>query len=168
MGSFHSRQSSKVAAGILALLWVILLYPVLIVTRIDPDQQMAQKIFYYHVPSAWVAGLAYLIVMFAGVLYLIKKEEKWDHLGLSSAELGTLFCAIVLITGPIWAKNIWGATWSWEPRLTTVLIMFLIYIGYFMVRNFGDEGERTRRISAVIGLAAVSYTQLTLPTTPYV
>ena len=154
MGSFHSRQSSKVAAGILALLWVVLLYPVLIVTRIDPDQQMAQKIFYYHVPSAWVAGLAYLIVMFAGVLYLIKKEEKWDHLGLASAELGTLFCALVLITGPIWAKPIWGAPWSWEPRLTTVLIMFLIYIGYFMVRNFGDEGERTRRISAVIGLAA--------------
>ena len=115
---------------------------------------MAQKIFYYHVPSAWVAGLAYLIVMFAGVLYLIKKEEKWDHLGLASAELGTLFCALVLITGPIWAKPIWGAPWSWEPRLTTVLIMFLIYIGYFMVRNFGDEGERTRRISAVIGLAA--------------
>ena len=154
MGSFHSRQSSKVAAGILALLWVVLPYPVLIVTRIDPDQQMAQKIFYYHVPSAWVAGLAYLIVMFAGVLYLIKKEEKWDHLGLASAELGTLFCALVLITGPIWAKPIWGAPWSWEPRLTTVLIMFLIYIGYFMVRNFGDEGERTRRISAVIGLAA--------------
>ena len=154
MESFHSRQSSKVAAGILVLLWVVLLYPVLIVTRIDPDQQMAQKIFYYHVPSAWVAGLAYLIVMFAGVLYLIKKEEKWDHLGLASAELGTLFCALVLITGPIWAKPIWGAPWSWEPRLTTVLIMFLIYIGYFMVRNFGDEGERTRRISAVIGLAA--------------
>ena len=154
MGSFHSRQSSKVAAGILVLLWVVLLYPVLIVTRIDPDQQMAQKIFYYHVPSAWVAGLAYLIVMFAGVLYLIKKEEKWDHLGLAAAELGTLFCALVLITGPIWAKPIWGAPWSWEPRLTTVLIMFLIYIGYFMVRNFGDEGELTRRISAVIGLAA--------------
>ena len=154
MESFHSRQSSRFAARILAFLWVVLLYPILIVTRIDPDQQMAQKIFYYHVPSAWVAGLAYLIVMFAGVLYLIKKEEKWDHLGLASAELGTFFCALVLITGPIWAKPIWGAPWSWEPRLTTVLIMFLIYIGYFMVRNFGDEGERTRRISAVIGLAA--------------
>ena len=154
MGSFHSKHSSKVAAGILALLLVVLLYPILIVTRIDPDQQMAQKIFYYHVPSAWVAGLGYLVVMFSGVLYLMKKDEKWDHLGLASAELGTLFCALVLITGPIWAKPIWGAPWSWEPRLTTVLIMFLIYIGYFMVRNFGDEGERTRRISAVIGLAA--------------
>ena len=154
MGVFHSRHSSKVAASILALLWIVLLYPILIVTRIDPDQQMAQKIFYYHVPSAWVAWLGYLVVMFAGVFYLMKKDEKWDHLGLAAAELGTLFCALVLITGPIWAKPIWGAPWSWEPRLTTVLIMFLIYIGYFMMRNFGDEGERTRRISAVIGLAA--------------
>ena len=154
MKSFHSRRSSKITTTILAFLWVILLYPVLVVTRIDPDQQMAQKIFYYHVPSAWIAGVGYLVVMFAGVFYLMKKDEKWDHLGLASAELGTLFCVLVLITGPIWAKPIWGVSWSWEPRLTTVLIMFLIYIGYFMVRNFGDEGERTRRISAVIGLAA--------------
>ena len=154
MRSFHSRHSSKVAAGILALFWVVLLYPILIVTRIDPDQQMAQKIFYYHVPSAWVAVLGSLVVMFCGVFYLMKKDEKWDDFGLASAELGTLFCALVLITGPIWAKPIWGAPWSWEPRLTTLLIMLLIYIGYFMVRNFGDEGERTRRISAVIGLAA--------------
>ena len=70
MESFHSRQSSKVTAGIVAVFWVVVLYLVLNVTRIDPDQQMAQKIFYYHVPSAWVAGLGYLVVMFAGVLYL--------------------------------------------------------------------------------------------------
>ena len=127
MESFHSRQSSKVTAGVLAVFWVVVLYLVLNVTRIDPDQQMAQKIFYYHVPSAWVAGLGYLVVMFAGVLYLTKKDEKWDHLGLAAAELGTLFCALVLITGPIWAKPIWGAPWSWEPRLTTVLIMSVSY-----------------------------------------
>ena len=140
--------------GAIAVLWITVLYLVLSVTRIDPEQQMAQKIFYYHVPSAWTAGVAYLLVMIAAVLYLMKKDEKFDHLGLAAAELGTLFCALVLITGPIWAKPIWGAPWSWEPRLTTVLIMFLIYIGYFMVRNFGDEGERTRRISSVIGIAA--------------
>ena len=140
--------------GAIAVLWITVLYLVLSVTRIDPEQQMAQKIFYYHVPSAWTAGVAYLLVMIAAVLYLMKKDEKFDHLGLAAAELGTLFCALVLITGPIWAKPIWGAPWSWEPRLTTVLIMFLIYIGYFMVRNFGDEGERTRRISSVIGITA--------------
>ncbi|HHZ80318.1 MAG TPA: cytochrome C assembly protein [Candidatus Marinimicrobia bacterium] len=154
MESFHSKQSSKLMVGAIAVLWITVLYLVLSVTRIDPEQQMAQKIFYYHVPSAWTAGVAYLLVMIAAVLYLMKKDEKFDHLGLAAAELGTLFCALVLITGPIWAKPIWGAPWSWEPRLTTVLIMFLIYIGYFMVRNFGDEGERTRRISSVIGIAA--------------
>ena len=154
MESFHSKQSTKLMVGAIAVLWITVLYLVLSVTRIDPEQQMAQKIFYYHVPSAWTAGVAYLLVMIAAVLYLMKKDEKFDHLGLAAAELGTLFCALVLITGPIWAKPIWGAPWSWEPRLTTVLIMFLIYIGYFMVRNFGDEGERTRRISSVIGIAA--------------
>ena len=154
MESFHSKQSYKLMVGAIAVLWITVLYLVLSVTRIDPEQQMAQKIFYYHVPSAWTAGVAYLLVMIAAVLYLMKKDEKFDHLGLAAAELGTLFCALVLITGPIWAKPIWGAPWSWEPRLTTVLIMFLIYIGYFMVRNFGDEGERTRRISSVIGIAA--------------
>ena len=95
-----------------------------------------------------------IAVLWLGGLYLTTRDEKWDHFGLASAELGTLFCALVLITGPIWAKPIWGAPWSWEPRLTTVLIMFLIYIGYFLIRQFGEIGERTRRVSAVIGVAA--------------
>jgi heme exporter protein C len=154
MESFHSKVSNKVMAIAIAVLWVVVLYLVLAVTRIDPEQQMAQKIFYYHVPSAWTAGLAFLSVAVSGVFYLLRQKEKWDHLGLASAELGILFCALVLITGPIWAKPIWGAPWSWEPRLTTVLIMFLIYIGYFLLRQFSEIAERTRRVSAVIGIAA--------------
>ena len=154
MESFHSKVSNKVMAIAIAVLWLVVLYLVLAVTRIDPEQQMAQKIFYYHVPSAWTAGLAFLSVAVSGVFYLLRQKEKWDHLGLASAELGILFCALVLITGPIWAKPIWGAPWSWEPRLTTVLIMFLIYIGYFLLRQFSEIAERTRRVSAVIGIAA--------------
>lgn len=154
MRSFHFKLSAKLIAIAIGVFWLIVLYLVLFVTRIDPQQQMAQKIFYYHVPSAWTAGIAYLVVAVSGVLYLVKKDQKWDHIGLASAELGTLFCAIVLITGPIWAKPIWGSSWSWEPRLTTVLIMFLIYIGYFLLRQFSEADERLSRVSAVIGIAA--------------
>ncbi len=131
MEPFHSKTGNKLIAIAIAVLWLVVLYLVLAVTRIDPEQQMAQKIFYYHVPSAWTAGIAFLVVAVSGGLYLTTRDEKWDHFGLASAELGTLFCALVLITGPIWAKPIWGAPWSWEPRLTTVLIMFLIYIGFW-------------------------------------
>ena len=154
MNTFHSKLSSKVMASIVAILWLLVLYSVLFLTRVDPQQQMAQKIFYYHVPSAWTAGLSYLLVAIFGIIYLFKKDEKWDHFGYAAAELGTLFCALVLITGPIWAKPIWGSAWSWEPRLTTVLIMFLIYIGYFLLRNFGEVNERMRRFSATIGILA--------------
>jgi heme exporter protein C len=92
--------------------------------------------------------------MIAGVLYLINKKTIWDHLGFAAAEIGTLFVVLVLITGPIWAKPIWGTWWTWEPRLTTTLILFLIYVGYFMLRTFGGHPERTSRYAAVLGIVA--------------
>ena len=130
------------------------IYNIINNTPMVPDQFWAQKIFYLHVPIAWTGFLSYLIVMIAGILFLTRKNIFWDHLGFAAAEIGTLFITLVLITGPIWAKPIWGSAWSWEPRLTTVLIMFLIYIGYFLLRNFGEVNERMRRISATIGILA--------------
>ncbi len=118
------------------------------------DQHWAQKIFYLHVPSAWTAFLSYFIVMAAGILFLLKNQRRWDRLGLAAAEIGTLFTALVLITGPIWANPVWGKAWSWEPRLTTTLILFLIYVGYFMIRSFGGTPEKVSRISAVLGIIA--------------
>ncbi len=115
---------------------------------------MAQKIFYYHVPSAWTTGLAYFVVMIAGIQFLRTGDHKWDWVGLASAEIGTLFCALVLITGPIWGKAAWGQPWTWEPRLVTTLILFLIYVGYFMLRQFGGHYERAARNSAVLGILA--------------
>ncbi|MDP6340204.1 MAG: cytochrome c biogenesis protein CcsA [Candidatus Marinimicrobia bacterium] len=119
-----------------------------------PDQHWAQKIFYVHVPSAWVGFLSYFIVMIAGIMFFVKGHDKWDDVGLAAAEIGTLFMALVLITGPIWATPIWGQPWIWEPRLTTTLILFLIYIGYFMMRSFGGHAERVRRYAAALGIIA--------------
>jgi heme exporter protein C len=92
--------------------------------------------------------------MIAGFMLYIKNDDKWDDIGLASAEIGTFFMGLVLITGPIWAKPIWGTFWIWEPRLTTTLILFLFYLGYFMFRSFGGNIERIRRQAAALGILA--------------
>ena len=119
-----------------------------------PDQHWAQKIFYVHVPSAWVGFLSYFVVMISGIMYLNSNDDKWDYVSLSAAEIGTFFMGLVLITGPIWATPIWGQPWIWEPRLVTTLILFLIYIGYFMMRTFGGYLERMKRNAAVLGIVS--------------
>ena len=123
-------------------------------TPMIPDQHWAQKIFYVHVPSAWVGFLSYFVVMISGIMYLNSNDEKWDYVSLSAAEIGTFFMGLVLITGPIWATPIWGQPWIWEPRLVTTLILFLIFIGYFMMRTFGGYLERMKRNAAVLGIVS--------------
>lgn len=157
MKKFHSKIRSKVIAAIIAVMFIVGLFFVLEFTPTISAQAgdvMAQKIFYYHVPSAWTAFLAYFFVMIAGIQYLRTQKPKWDWIGLASAEIGTLFCLLVLVSGPIWAKAAWGQPWTWEPRLLTTLILFLIYVGYFMLRQFGGHYERVARNSAVLGIVA--------------
>jgi len=154
MNLFFSKKINVISAIMVFILMVFNIYNITNNTPMVPDQFWAQKIFYFHVPIAWAGFLSYLIVMIAGVLYLINKRTIWDHLGYAAAEIGTLFIVLVLITGPIWAKPIWGTWWTWEPRLTTTLILFLIYVGYFMLRKFGGHPERTSRYAAVLGIVA--------------
>ena len=113
---------------------------------------VVQKIFYYHVPSAWVAFLAFGVVFFAGIMYLTKRTRKWDMLAYASAEVGLIFCSLVLITGPIWAKPVWGIWWTWDARLTLTLVLWLIYAGYIMLRHYIDDPERRAAFSAVLGI----------------
>ena len=118
------------------------------------DQEWAQRIFYYHVPLAWNFFIAYLIAMIYSIRYLIKRDEASDIYALAWAEIGTIYCALVLITGPIWATPIWGKPWTWEPRLTTTLLIFLTYLIYFMVREFSGTIEKGARLSAIICILA--------------
>jgi heme exporter protein C len=111
----------------------------------------AQRIFYFHVPSAWIGFLAFFVVFVASILFLWKRERKWDVLALSAAEIGVVFTTLVLLTGPLWAKKAWGAFWVWDARLTTTLILWMIYIGYLMLRS-AAEGERRARFAAVLGI----------------
>lgn len=113
-----------------------------------------QRIFYFHVSSALSAGVAYLLVFVGSVAYLRSRDDRWDRFAAVSAELGVLFSAFVLFSGPLWARPIWGVFWRWEPRLTTMLITFTIYVAYLMVRAYGEPGERTQRFAAVVGVVA--------------
>ena len=111
-----------------------------------------QKVFYFHVANAWLGMLAFITAVFAGIMYLVKKTEIWDLVGLSAIEIGLVFMLITIVTGSIWARPIWNTWWTWDPRLTTVTIMELVYAAYLMLRSGIEDPERRARFSAVYAI----------------
>ncbi len=118
----------------------------------EASMGIVQRIFYFHVPVAWVAFLAFFVVFVTSIMYLWRKDERWDAVAHSSAEIGLVFTTLVLITGSIWAKPIWGVWWVWEPRLTTALVLWLIYMAYMVVRAYSANAQRGARFAAVVGI----------------
>ena len=119
---------------------------------IDRLQGIVQKIFYLHVPMAWVAYLAFFVVLIGSVGYLWKRRPVWDQVARSSAEIGVLFTTLFLIMGSLWAKPIWNTWWTWDARLTSTLVMWFIYVGYLMLRAYTPDQERSARFGAVLGI----------------
>lgn len=117
-------------------------------------QGNVQRIFYIHVPSAWISYLAFIIVAGASILVLARRAayERWDRVAAASAEVGVVFTTIFLASGIIWAKRAWGVWWVWDARLTSTAVLFLIYVGYLLFRSLSEPGERRARLSAVIGV----------------
>jgi heme exporter protein C len=111
-----------------------------------------QRIFYFHVPSAMMAFLGFAIVMVASIAFLATGSRRWDGVAQAAAEVGLLFCTITLLTGPVWARSAWGVWWTWDARLSTTLILWLIYVAYLMLRGYMREDLRMRRFSAVLGI----------------
>jgi heme exporter protein C len=121
-------------------------------TPIEARQGLAQKIFYLHVPAAWSALLAFSLVGLASILYLWLQDPRLDRFAAASANVGVAFSAVMLTTGPIWAKPIWGTWWTWDARLTLTLFLFFLFVGYLALRAaIHDPGERAR-FSAVVGI----------------
>ncbi len=141
----------RVLAPLTVIVIAIALYMALYYAPREATMGDAQRIFYFHVPSAWIGFLAFFIVFVSSVLYLTKGTRKWDALALSAAEIGVVFTTLVLLTGPIWAKAAWGAFWVWDARLTTTLILWFIYIGYLTLRSTVDD-VRKARLAAVLGI----------------
>jgi len=131
---------------------MVALYMVFLYVPTEKHTGIVQRIFYFHVPIAWVSFLAFFVTFISSILYLGKREIKWDTIAHASAEVGVIFTTLVLITGPIWAKPVWGVWWTWDARLTTSLVLWLIYIAYLLVRSFATEPARGARLSAVIGI----------------
>lgn len=113
-----------------------------------------QRIFYFHVASWWVAFIAFTVTFLASIGYLWKERPGFDQIALASTEIGVVFTTIGLVTGPIWAKYAWGVYWTWDPRLTTALVLWLMYVGYLMLRRYVPEETKRATLAAVVAIIA--------------
>lgn len=139
--------------GIVAVLSVVAVYVrIIYFTPMDELQGAAQKIFYVHVASAWVAFLAFGLVGVTSALYLWLRDLKLDRVAASSAEVGLVFTTVVLLVGPLWAKPVWGTYWTWDARLTLTLLLWFIYAGYIILRGAIDDRAMRARYAAVLGI----------------
>jgi heme exporter protein C len=132
----------SIAASVLAL-WVV---------PADAEQGDVQRLMYVHVPSAWLAYLAFFVVFVGSVQYLRTSRTRWDRVAHASAEIGVLFTSLTIALGALWGKPVWGVWWTWDPRLTTTAILLLIYVGYLAVRRISDSPAQRARWSAVVGV----------------
>lgn len=146
------KRGISVLAVVTALLLSFALYEALIGAPTEKSMGDVQRIFYYHVPSAWTAFLLFVTNFVASVIYLIRRNPKADIIALVSAEVGVVFCTVVLVTGPIWARPVWGIWWAaGDIRLTTTLVLWLIYVSYLVVRSFSTSGQ-TPLVAAVLAV----------------
>ncbi len=111
-----------------------------------------QRIFYFHVPLAWVMMIAFGVTFVFSILFLVKKRLWYDIVASASAEIGIVFATLAILTGSMWAKPAWGTYWTWDPRLTTMLLLWFIFVGYFILREFVEEDEKRARLSSVIAI----------------
>lgn len=118
----------------------------------ERTQGPAQRIFYPHFGAALTMYVAYFLTFVGSIAYLVRRSPRWDMLAFAAAEVGLLFTTIVLLSGSIWGKTIWGTWWAWDARLTSTLILWFIYAGYLMLRAYGDQTARTARGAAVVGI----------------
>jgi heme exporter protein C len=144
-------MATRIIGWASAVLLAVSAYGMFFIARPDRVQGDAARIVYFHVPIAWVAFLAFTVVFVASIAYLRTGNARWDHLGRASAEVGVVFTTLALITGAIWGYPIWGTWWSWDPKLTTTLILWFLYLAYLMVRSYA-EPPRGARYAAILGI----------------
>jgi heme exporter protein C len=135
----------RVPLGIVAALCTVLYAWSVATAPIDRVQGVIQKILYVHPPLAYGAYLGFILTAIGGALYLWKGREVHDQLAVAGAEVGVIFCTLMMITGPIWGKGTWGHWWSWDPRLTLTLLLWFVYLSYLLLRSFTEGAERTAR-----------------------
>jgi heme exporter protein C len=146
------RTFRKVLPYLTLITMLLALYAAFVYAPRERTMGDLQRIFYFHVASWWIAFLAFGVVFCASVAYLVTRKRDYDSLALSSAEIGVVFTSIGLITGPLWAKPAWGVYWTWDARLTTALVLWLIYVAYLMLRRYVADEAKRANLAAVAGI----------------
>jgi heme exporter protein C len=147
------KGGSMTAHGVVTLVWILIaLYLIFIFAPTDVNQGNVYRIIYVHVSSGWSAFVGYFLVFVGSVGYLWKRSQAADDLAYASAEVGFIFCSCVLITGPLWAKPIWGIWWTWDWRLTLTFVLWLLFVAYLLLRSFFVNPGQAALLSAVVGV----------------
>lgn len=154
MNKRTTARLDMVLWGVLGLAMIAALYLAFVDAPRERTMGDLQRIFYFHVAAAITGMTAFGVNFAAGVAYVARRDRKWDRLALAAAETGVVFFAIVLITGPIWAKPVWMVWWTWSPRLTLSLVLCLLYIAYLLIRRYIEDPDRRAMIAAVFGIVA--------------
>lgn len=142
--------------GILLAVLVAVWLAVVVRAPLDSVQGVIQKILYVHPPLAFAAYAGFTLTAIGGAMFLWRGDEAWDRLARTSAEVGVLFCTLVIVTGPIWGKGTWGRWWTWDLRLTITLLLWFVYLAYLLLRSFTEGSERAARFAAVYGIAGLA------------
>lgn len=142
------KQATAAALALLGAWWAFAVWN----APLDSMQGVIQKILYVHPPLAFAAYAGFIGTALAGAAFLARGDERFDRFAAASAEVGVVFCTLMLVTGPIWAKGTWGKWWTWDPRLTVTLLLYLSYVAYLLLRSFTEGSERAARFAAVYGI----------------
>ena len=132
--------------------WTVALYMIFLWSPIDTSVGLTQKIFYFHVPVGWLGMLAIFGVGISSIMFLITKNYKWDDLAFSFAQVGIIFASLIIITGALWAKPVWGVWWTWDPKLTTTVVLWFIFSAYLLLRNLITDKRRSALIGSIIAV----------------
>jgi heme exporter protein C len=151
----HVRPATFLLAAVPASLVVTSLLFIFLLAPTEETMGGIQRIMYVHVSVAWLGLLGLVITAAAGSLFLIRRDLAWDHWSQASAELGWLACTLTLVTGSLWASEAWGTWWTWDPRLTTAFVLWLVYSGYLIVRSSQEDPHRRARVAAVVAIIGV-------------
>ncbi len=152
-GRAREARASWPLTGLVALTALsacAMLYAIFFVAPTEVQMGIVQKIFYLHVPSATAMYVAFVASAVGSALYLYRRDERWDALAVAGAEVGLVFCLVVLATGPLWARKAWGTYWTWDPRLTTTLLAGMIYLSFNVLRGLGQAGEAEKRFASAL------------------
>jgi len=141
-------------AAVAILLVIASAYASFFIAPTERTMGLIQRIFYFHVGSAWAGMDAFFVCFIANLLYVWKRAPKYDWLGVSAAEVGLVLTTVVLITGPIWAHPVWGIWWTWDARLTSTFVLWLLYVSYLLLRTLIEEPDRRALLSSLFGIFA--------------